>query len=149
MYRRGHSVPQPRRSYSRARGRNNDNNQEWLYRCMRGDGDDLVPPGNLDMMMNIKQNNEQTFVGILLESIGEGSHFKSPFLHTSTRLSTAIKWLNLGRTNRSDSNYLVRIKRDTLPPECVIDMSSQASQDSIAGGSSSITFRRGGRQARQ
>jgi len=131
MYRRGRSVPQPRRSYSRARGRNNDNNQEWLYRCMRGDGGDLVPPGNLDVMRNFKQNKEETFVGIILESIGEGSQFKSPFLHTSTRLSTAIKWLNLGRTRRSDRNYLVRIKRDTLPQECVIDMSAKIFQERV------------------
>jgi hypothetical protein len=58
---------------------------------MRGDGDDLVPPGDLDMMRSFKQDNVPRFVGILLECIGQGSRFKSPFLHTSTRLSTAIK----------------------------------------------------------
>ena len=46
-----------------------------------------------------KQNDASRFARLVLFYIGNGSKIPSPFLHTSTKVSAAIKFLNLGREN--------------------------------------------------
>ena len=66
----------------------------------------------------------------VLQAIGRGSHFTSPFLHVTRDLQVALKWQGLGRRVRNDNtNYLVRINRTLLDPGRVVDMSTKARQD--------------------
>ena len=64
-----------------------------------------------------KQNDASRFARLVLFYIGNGSKIPSPFLHTSTKVSAAIKFLNLGRENRRDGKHLMCIKRSTLPAD--------------------------------
>ena len=63
-------------------------------------------------------------------AIGTGSRRTSPFLHTTRDFQVARKWYRMGRDQRGDGNYLVRIRRTALPENCVVDMSTKHRQDS-------------------
>ena len=68
----------------------------------------------------------EKFAFWVLEAIGKGSTYESPFLHTTRELQVAIKWQRLGRLARKDyGNYLIRINRFAIDPECVVDMSTK------------------------
>jgi hypothetical protein len=95
MYRsdRASSLPARlhHRSVSRRRGSLDD---EYLYRCMRGDGNDVVscPGQNLPD----RERSPERFAYHVLMAIGHGSRSTSPFLHTSRDFQIAQKWKNLG-----------------------------------------------------
>ncbi len=67
-------------------------------------------------------------------ALNEGSDFRSPFLHCTTSQAVAWRWLQRGRERRRDyANYIVRIDVSGLPPEHVIDMSTQRKQQAFIG----------------
>ena len=101
---------------------------DYLSRCMRGDGEDLRRGTALTRLDRVREPEHFTYV--VLRSIGFGSKLVSPFLHTTRDLQIAHKWKRLGRERRNDENYLVRIRRADLPEDLIVDMSTVARQDS-------------------
>ena len=101
---------------------------DYLYRCMRGDGKDLLRESTLTRLDRAR--DAEHFAYVVLRSIGSGSKLLSPFLHTTRDLQIAHKWKRLGRERRNDENYLVRIRRADLPEDLIVDMSTVARQDS-------------------
>jgi len=137
--RNGRSLPAPRSSASRGiyTTRSDD---EWLHRCMRGDFADLCPCGGGQFEWT-RQESQEKFVHMVLMAFAHGSTLTSPFLHTTRDIQVARKWYKVGRNNRGDRNYLVRVRRSLSPIDCVVDMSTQESQDSRSGSNSSSSSR--------
>ena len=135
MYTRGRSLPARRRSVSSRRGISTQRSDEYLYRCMRGDGMDLLGTDREAELVGMRERDPVKFAKIVLMAIGTGSKIASPFLHTTRDLQVARKWYNLGRERRQDNNYLVRIQRDRLDPDSIVDMSTKSRQDSGSGSS--------------
>ena len=124
---RGRSLP-ARRATSRRRRSVSVVGDDYLYRCMRGDGADLHRTTTLTRLDRVR--DPEHFAYVVLKSIGFGSKLVSPFLHTTRDLQIAHKWKRLGRERRNDENYLVRIRRADLPEDLIVDMSTVARQDS-------------------
>ncbi len=86
---------------------------------MRGDFADLRPsPTALP-------TDKGEFCVCLLQALGTGSSWISPFSHTSWSLQKARKRQQLGRSVREDEGkHLVHINVSALRPEQVIDLST-------------------------
>ena len=84
-------------------------------------------------MLNLpdRQRSPERFAYYVLKAIGHGSKITSPLLHTTRNIHIARRWRNLGRDRRLDENYLVRIRCNTLPEECIVDMSTLSRQDVV------------------
>jgi len=78
----------------------------------------------------MRERSPEQFAQMVLMAIGVGSTLTSPFLHTTCDVQVARKWYRMGRDQRGDGNYLVRIRRTALPENCVVDMSTKHRQDS-------------------
>ena len=117
-----------RRPTSRRRRSVSVVSDDYLYRCMRGDGEDLRRHTALTRLD--RGRDAERFMYVVLRSIAFGSKLVSPFLHTPRDLQIAHKWKRLGRERRNDENYLVRIRRADLPEDLIVDMSTVARQDS-------------------
>ena len=144
MYTRGRSLPARRRSVSSRRGISTQRRDEYLYRCMRGDGMDVLGTGCETELVGVRERDPVKFAKIVLMAIGTGSKVASPFLHTTRDLQSARKWYNLGRERRQDNNYLVRIQRDKLDPDSIVDVSTKSRQDSGSGSSARSNHTRSG-----
>jgi len=83
-----------------------------------------------EQFFGTRERSPGRFAHIVLMAIGVGSTLTSPFLHTTRDVQVARKWYRMGRDQRGDGNYLVRIRRTALPENCVVDMSTKHRQDS-------------------
>jgi hypothetical protein len=97
---------------------------------MRGDGLDVLGTGREPELVGMRETDPVKFAKMVLMSIGHGSTITSPFLHTTRGVQVARKWYCMGRDQRGDGNYLVRIRRTALPENCFVDMSTKHRQDS-------------------
>ena len=73
--------------------------------------------------------HELEFGKWVLLGIGIGSQKESPFLHMTRDIGSAVKWLRMGRQDRSDNeNYLIRMPRCAISEDRLVDMSTQTRQ---------------------
>ena len=80
----------------------------YLYRAMLSDGSDLKsPPREYFWRDGLRDGR---LVDAIIQSVKDGSKFRSPFLHFSRDFVEARNWLMRGRTARGERNgYMVRV----------------------------------------
>lgn len=103
--------------------------EKFVYRCMRGDGDDLREPGPV-----VADDEEVSLRRQVCHFIGHGSQERSPWLHFSYRSEVARKFWVQGRQARRDlESYMVRLDLRVVRQIDVCDMSTQPLQKKFIG----------------
>ena len=77
----------------------------------------------------MRKSETERFVGCVVMAFVYGSTLTSPFLHTTMDFEVARKWYNDGHEHCGSQKYLVRIRRTSLPEDCIVDLSTQQHQD--------------------
>jgi hypothetical protein len=76
-----------------------------------------------------KSEKTERFVGCVVMAYVFGSTLSSPVLHAARDFEVARKWYNDGHDHCGDQKYLVRVRRASLPEDCIVDLSTQQHQD--------------------
>jgi hypothetical protein len=77
----------------------------------------------------MRKSETERFVGCVVMAFVYGSTITSPFLHTTTDFEVARKWYNDCHDHCGSEKYLVRIRRTSLPEDCIVDLSTRQHQD--------------------
>ena len=83
----------------------------------------------VEQFYEMRKSETERFVGCVVMAFVYGSTLTSPFLHTTRDFEVARKWYNDGHDHCGDQEYLVRIRRTSLPEDCIVDLSTQQHQD--------------------
>ena len=79
-----------------------------------------------DEFYEMRKREPERFVGCVVMAFVVGSTLTSPFVHTTRDFEVARTSYH---ERRDHGKYLVRIRRTSLPEDCIVDLSTKQRQD--------------------